>query len=87
MLFRAPGHSAQWLLGTVKVISEGQPLVITSGVSVCAPTGTPLRYDVSRDDRHRNLIYASTSRAGWAAIATRIECDFTSGTSCLYESE
>ncbi len=40
----APGPcvTAQWILGTTRVLSDGQPLVIQSGISVCAPTGTPL---------------------------------------------
>jgi hypothetical protein len=37
-----PCVTAQWVLGAVQVISEGQPVVILDGVSVCVPTGTPL---------------------------------------------
>jgi hypothetical protein len=29
-------------VGTVRVLSQGQPIVILSGVSTCLPTGTPL---------------------------------------------
>jgi hypothetical protein len=29
-------------MGTVRVLSQGQPLAIMSGVSVCVPTGTPM---------------------------------------------
>jgi hypothetical protein len=40
----APGPcvTAQWVTGTVRVLSDGQPLVVQTGVAVCAPTGTPL---------------------------------------------
>ncbi len=40
----APGPcvTAQWVVGTVRVTSMGQPVVIMSGVSVCAASGTPL---------------------------------------------
>lgn len=37
-----PCVTAQWIVGTVRVLSQGQPLVIMSGVSICTPTGTPL---------------------------------------------
>lgn len=37
-----PCVTGQWLVGAVRVTSEGQPVVIMTGVSVCAPTGTPL---------------------------------------------
>ena len=37
-----PCVTAQWVVGTVKATSMGQPLAILSGVSVCVPTGTPL---------------------------------------------
>ena len=37
-----PCVTAQWVLGTTRVTSYGQPLVIDSGVAVCAPGGTPL---------------------------------------------
>jgi hypothetical protein len=32
----------QWVVGTVRVTSLGQPLVIQTGQAVCIPTGTPL---------------------------------------------
>jgi hypothetical protein len=32
----------QWIVGTVRVVSQGQPLAIMTGVSICAPTGTPM---------------------------------------------
>jgi hypothetical protein len=37
-----PCVTAQWAVGTVRVTSFGQPLVIMGGVAVCAPGGTPL---------------------------------------------
>lgn len=37
-----PCVSGQWLTGTTRVLSNGQPLVVQSSTSICAPTGTPL---------------------------------------------
>jgi hypothetical protein len=37
-----PCVTAQWTVGTVRVTSLGQPLVIMGGVATCVPTGTPL---------------------------------------------
>jgi hypothetical protein len=37
-----PCVSGQWLSGTARVMSNGQPLVVLSSTSICAPTGTPL---------------------------------------------
>jgi hypothetical protein len=37
-----PCAVAQWTVGTTRVTSYGQPLVILGGVAVCAPSGTPL---------------------------------------------
>jgi hypothetical protein len=37
-----PCVTGQWVVGTVRVTSLGEPLALLSGVSVCAPTGTPL---------------------------------------------
>jgi hypothetical protein len=37
-----PCVTAQWTLGTVRVISNGQPLVIMDGRAICSPTGAPL---------------------------------------------
>jgi len=37
-----PCVTGQWVVGAVRVMSLGQPLVIMSGVSICAPTATPL---------------------------------------------
>lgn len=37
-----PCVTAQWLSGTIRVTSNGQPLVVQSSQSLCVPTGTPL---------------------------------------------
>ena len=37
-----PCVTAQWVVGATQVLSQGQPVVIMTGVAVCAPTGTPL---------------------------------------------
>lgn len=37
-----PCVSAQWLVGSTRVTSTGQPLAILGGAAVCVPTGTPL---------------------------------------------
>ena len=37
-----PCVTAQWAIGTVRVTSDGQPLVIDTGEAVCTPAGTPL---------------------------------------------
>jgi hypothetical protein len=37
-----PCVSAQWVSGTVRVTSNGQSLVISTGVGVSIPNGTPL---------------------------------------------
>jgi hypothetical protein len=37
-----PCVTAQFLTGTTRVTSNGQPLVVQSSQSICTPTGTPL---------------------------------------------
>ncbi len=37
-----PCVTAQWLTGTTRVTSNGQPLLVLSSQAICAPTGTPL---------------------------------------------
>ena len=37
-----PCVSAQWVSGTVRVTSMGQPLVVSTGSAVCTPTAVPL---------------------------------------------
>ena len=34
--------TAQWTSGSTRVFSNGQPFVVLSSTSICAPTGTPL---------------------------------------------
>lgn len=37
-----PCVTAQWTVGTTRVTSNGQPLVIFGGAATCVPTGVPL---------------------------------------------
>lgn len=37
-----PCVTAQWLSGTTRVFSNGQPLLVQSSQAICAPTGTSL---------------------------------------------
>jgi hypothetical protein len=37
-----PCVTGQWLTGTTRVTSNGQPLVVSAGTSICTPTGTPM---------------------------------------------
>ena len=37
-----PCVTAQWVVGAVQVMSEGQPVAIMTGMATCVPTGTPL---------------------------------------------
>lgn len=37
-----PCVTAQWVSGSTRVTSNGQPLLVLSSQAVCAPTGTPL---------------------------------------------
>jgi len=37
-----PCATASWITGTVRVTSNGQPLLVQSGQAICVPTGTPL---------------------------------------------
>jgi hypothetical protein len=37
-----PCVTAQWVVGAVQVMSQGQPVAILTGVASCVPTGTPL---------------------------------------------
>ncbi|MFZ2313303.1 MAG: hypothetical protein WAV82_11850 [Methylobacter sp.] len=37
-----PCVTAQWLSGTTRVFSSGQPLLVQSSQAICAPSGTPL---------------------------------------------
>jgi hypothetical protein len=37
-----PCITGQWIVGTVRVTSNGQPLVVQSGSGITLPNGTPL---------------------------------------------
>ncbi|HXZ39746.1 MAG TPA: hypothetical protein VEG68_03330 [Terriglobales bacterium] len=37
-----PCVTAQWIVGAVQVMSDGQPVAILTGTATCVPTGTPL---------------------------------------------
>ena len=37
-----PCVTAQWVVGAVRVLAGGQPVLLQSSVALCAPTGTPL---------------------------------------------
>jgi hypothetical protein len=43
-----PCVTAQWLVGSTRVTSNGQPLVVLSSQAICAPTGTPLLITVTQ---------------------------------------
>jgi hypothetical protein len=43
-----PCVTGQWLSGTTRVLSNGQPLLCQSSTSVCAPTGTPMLITVTQ---------------------------------------
>ena len=43
-----PCLTAQWLAGSTRVTSSGQPLVVMSSQAVCAPTGTPVLITVTQ---------------------------------------
>jgi hypothetical protein len=38
-----PCVTAQWSAGSVRVTSQGQPLVLQGGSATCLPTGVPLQ--------------------------------------------
>ena len=46
-----PCVTAQYMVGTVRVTSMGQPLLVFSSTAICAPTGTPLLPPVSTQVR------------------------------------
>ncbi|HEX8336392.1 MAG TPA: hypothetical protein VF621_06655 [Pyrinomonadaceae bacterium] len=43
-----PCVTAQWVTAAVRVMSNGQPLLLQDSQSVCAPTGTPLNILVTQ---------------------------------------
>ena len=38
-----PCVSGQWVVAATRVLAGGQPVVLLDSMSVCTPTGTPLR--------------------------------------------
>jgi hypothetical protein len=38
-----PCVTAQWVVGSTRVLCGGQPLALQSGAALCVPTGTPLQ--------------------------------------------
>ena len=43
-----PCVTGQWLTGTTRVLSNGQPMLCQSSTSLCAPTGTPMIISVTQ---------------------------------------
>jgi hypothetical protein len=43
-----PCVTAQWITGSVRVMSNGQPMLLLSSQAICAPTGTPLVISVTQ---------------------------------------
>jgi hypothetical protein len=43
-----PCVTGQWLTGTTRVLSNGQPLLCQSSTSTCVPTGTPMMITVTQ---------------------------------------
>jgi len=37
-----PCVTGMWIVGSLQVLSYGQPVAILAGVSTCVPTGTPM---------------------------------------------
>src|SRR6266849_10479967 len=37
-----PCVTAEWVVAAVRVFSEGMPVLLSEGMAICAPTGTPL---------------------------------------------
>ena len=50
-----PCVTANWVVGAVRVMSEDQPVAITTGTATCIPTGTPLLPRSSADPGACNL--------------------------------
>lgn len=43
-----PCVTAQWLIGALRVTSNGQPLLLQTSQAICAPTGTPVNIVVTQ---------------------------------------
>jgi hypothetical protein len=37
-----PCVTGMWIMGSLQVTSNGQPVALLTGVSICVPTGTPM---------------------------------------------
>jgi hypothetical protein len=37
-----PCVTAQWIIGALRITSNGQPLLLLNSQAICAPSGTPL---------------------------------------------
>ncbi len=43
-----PCVTAQFLMGSTRILSNGQPLLLLDSQAICAPTGTPLLITVTQ---------------------------------------
>lgn len=43
-----PCVTGQWIVGATRVLANGQPVVLQSSTSFCAPTGTPMIVTVTQ---------------------------------------
>jgi hypothetical protein len=43
-----PCVTAQWLVGALRVLAGGQPVLLKSSVAICTPTGTPLNVVITQ---------------------------------------
>lgn len=43
-----PCVTAQWVVGALRVTSNGQPLLLQTSQAICVPTGTPLTIVVTQ---------------------------------------
>lgn len=43
-----PCVTGQWLVGATRVFAGGQPVLLQSSTSICAPTGTPMMVSVTQ---------------------------------------
>jgi hypothetical protein len=43
-----PCVTAQWVVGALRVLAGGEPVLLQSSVAVCVPTGTPLSVVVTQ---------------------------------------
>lgn len=43
-----PCVTAQWVVGALRVLAGGQPVLLQSSTAICVPTGTPLNVVVTQ---------------------------------------